>query len=124
LSFRAKRGTCFCANAAKQIPRAPKSSARNDKSLLSNGFSRKLENHAPAVALNYFAYNFIKIHRALRVSPAMAAGVETRLWSVEDLGCSLGVLRTAEGGKSSVNEGPIRDFFLDGDRGVLRILRY
>ena len=52
---------------------------------LSNGFSRKLENHAAAVALNYFAYNFIKIHRTLRVSPAMAAGVETRLWSVEDL---------------------------------------
>jgi len=52
---------------------------------LSNGFSRKLENHAAAVALNYFAYNFIKIHRTLRMSPAMAAGVETRLWSVEDL---------------------------------------
>jgi hypothetical protein len=52
---------------------------------LSNGFSRKLENHAAAVALNYFAYNFIKIHRTLRVSPAMAAGVDSRLWSVEDL---------------------------------------
>jgi hypothetical protein len=42
---------------------------------LSNGFGRKLENHAAAVALNYFAYNFIKIHRTLRTSPAMAAGV-------------------------------------------------
>jgi hypothetical protein len=52
---------------------------------LSNGFSRKLENHAAAVALNYFAYNFIKIHRTLRTSPAMAAGVTDRLWSVEDL---------------------------------------
>jgi len=52
---------------------------------LSNGFSRKLENHAAAVALNYFAYNFIKIHRSLRTSPAMAAGVTDRLWSVEDL---------------------------------------
>lgn len=52
---------------------------------LSNGFSRKLENHAAATALNYFAYNFIKIHRTLRMSPAMAAGVETRLWGVEDL---------------------------------------
>ena len=45
---------------------------------LSNGFSRKLENHAAATALNYFAYNFIKIHRTLRVSPAMAAGVTDR----------------------------------------------
>jgi hypothetical protein len=52
---------------------------------LSNGFSRKLENHAAATALNYFAYNFIKIHRTLRMSPAMAAGVADRLWSVEDL---------------------------------------
>jgi IS1 family transposase len=52
---------------------------------LSNGFSRKIENHAAAVALNYFAYNFIKIHRTLRVSPAMAAGVTDRLWDVSDL---------------------------------------
>jgi len=40
---------------------------------------------AAATALNYFAYNFIKIHRTLRTSPAMAAGVADRLWSVEDL---------------------------------------
>lgn len=52
---------------------------------LSNGFSRKLENHAAAVALNYFAYNFIKIHRTLRMTPAMAAGVTTKLWEVSDL---------------------------------------
>jgi hypothetical protein len=52
---------------------------------LSNGFSRKLRNHAAATALNYFAYNFIKIHRTLRVSPAMAAGVTDRLWDVNDL---------------------------------------
>jgi hypothetical protein len=38
---------------------------------LSNGFSRKLENHAAAIALNYFAYNFIKIHRTLRMTPAI-----------------------------------------------------
>jgi IS1 family transposase len=52
---------------------------------LSNGFSRKLRNHAAAVALTYFAYNFIKIHRTLRMSPAMAAGVTDRLWDVADL---------------------------------------
>ena len=52
---------------------------------LSNGFSRKGENHAAAVALNYFAYNLIQIHRTLRTSPAMAAGVTDRLWSVADL---------------------------------------
>jgi IS1 family transposase len=52
---------------------------------LSNGFSRKLENHAAATALNYFAYNFIKIHGTLRMSPAMAGGVTDRLWDVNDL---------------------------------------
>lgn len=52
---------------------------------LSNGFSRKLENHAAAVALTYSAYNFIKIHRILRMTPAMAAGVRDRLWDVADL---------------------------------------
>jgi len=52
---------------------------------LSNGFSRKIENHMAAVALNYFAYNFIKIHTSPRLSPAMAAGVTTRLFDVSDL---------------------------------------
>ena len=37
------------------------------------------------MALTYFAHNFIKIHRTLRMTPAMAAGVTDRLWSVEDL---------------------------------------
>ncbi len=41
--------------------------------------------HAAAVAPGYFAYNFIKIHRTLRVTPAMAAGVTDRLWEVSDL---------------------------------------
>jgi len=52
---------------------------------LTNAFSKKIENHAASVALGYFAYNFIKIHRTLRVTPAMAAGVTDRLWEVSDL---------------------------------------
>jgi len=52
---------------------------------LTNAFCKKIENHAAAVALGYFAYNFIKIHRTLRVTPAMAAGVTDRLWDVADL---------------------------------------
>ena len=52
---------------------------------LTNAFSKKIENHIAAVALGYFAYNFIKIHRTLRVTPSMAAGVTDRLWDVEDL---------------------------------------
>jgi hypothetical protein len=46
---------------------------------LTNAFSKKIENHAAATALNHFAYNFIKIHRTLRMTPAMAAGVTDRL---------------------------------------------
>lgn len=70
------------------IRRAPELDGEDHASTLyrlSNGFSRKLENHAAPVAFNYFAYNFIKIHRTLRMSPAMAAGVTDRLFSVEDL---------------------------------------
>ena len=52
---------------------------------LSNGFSRKIENHLAAVALNYFAYNVINIHSTIRTSPAMAAGVTDRLFDVADL---------------------------------------
>jgi hypothetical protein len=58
---------------------------RLDLQSLSNGFSRKLQKHAPATALNYFAYNFIKNHRTLRLSPAKAASVTDRLWDVDDL---------------------------------------
>ena len=53
---------------------------------LSNGFGRRPTNHEAAVALNYFAYNFIRNHRrTLRVTPAMAAGVTTRLREVSDI---------------------------------------
>ena len=45
----------------------------------------KIENHSAAVALGYFAYKFIKIHRTLRVTPAMAASVTDRLWEMSDL---------------------------------------
>jgi len=52
---------------------------------LTNAFSRKMENHAAAVALYYFSYNFVKIHGTLRTTPAMAAGVTNRPWEVSDL---------------------------------------
>jgi IS1 family transposase len=52
---------------------------------LTNAFSKKLENHAHMVALYALWYNFVRIHKTLRVSPAMAAAIETRLWSMEDV---------------------------------------
>jgi len=52
---------------------------------LTNAFSKKLENHAHMVALYALWYNFVRIHKTLRTSPAMAAGIETQLWSMEDV---------------------------------------
>jgi len=52
---------------------------------LSNGFSRKLANLHAAVSLHFAAYNFCKIHRMLRTTPAMAAGVSARVWSLGEL---------------------------------------
>lgn len=52
---------------------------------LTNGFSKKLENHCHALALYFVHYNFMRIHKSLRVTPAMAAGVADRIWSWEDI---------------------------------------
>jgi IS1 family transposase len=52
---------------------------------LTNGFSKKVENHAHAVALHMMYYNFVRIHKTLRVTPAMAAGVTDRLWDISDI---------------------------------------
>jgi len=52
---------------------------------LSNGFSRQVQNQAVAVALNYFAYNFIKIRRTLLMSSATTSSVTDRLWEVSDI---------------------------------------
>jgi IS1 family transposase len=52
---------------------------------LTNAFSKKVENHAWSVALFTTYYNFVRIHRTLRMSPAMAAGVSDRLWEIGDI---------------------------------------
>jgi hypothetical protein len=52
---------------------------------LTNAFSKKLENLEAAVALHFAHYNFVRTHRTLRMTPAMAAGVSERLWSLEEL---------------------------------------
>lgn len=52
---------------------------------LTNGFSKKIENHAHSMALFTTYYNFVRIHKTLRVTPAMAAGVTDRLWEVSDI---------------------------------------
>ncbi len=52
---------------------------------LTNAFSKKVENHEHAVALHFMHYNFCRIHQSLRVTPAMAAGVSTRVWELADI---------------------------------------
>ena len=52
---------------------------------LTNAFSKRLENHAHAVALHFFHYNFCRLHQTLRITPAMAAGVTERLWEMADI---------------------------------------
>ncbi|HEX5182204.1 MAG TPA: IS1 family transposase [Allosphingosinicella sp.] len=52
---------------------------------LTNAFSKKLDNHIHALALYFAFYNFCRIHKTLRMSPAMAAGITDRLWSMEDI---------------------------------------
>jgi IS1 family transposase len=52
---------------------------------LTNGFSKKLENHGHAIALHYMHYNFCRVHQTLRVTPAMEAGVADHVWGVEEV---------------------------------------
>src|SRR3990167_6165084 len=52
---------------------------------LTNGFSKKIENHVAAIAVHYLHYNFCRVHQSLRVTPAMEAGLSDHVWSVDEL---------------------------------------
>jgi IS1 family transposase len=52
---------------------------------LTNAFSKKLENHCHALALYFMFYNFVRIHKTLKTSPAMAAGITKKLWEMNDI---------------------------------------
>jgi IS1 family transposase len=56
---------------------------------LTNAFSKKVENLEHALALHYVYYNFVRIHKTLRCTPAMEAGVTDRLWTVRDIAALL-----------------------------------
>jgi len=52
---------------------------------LTNGFSKKIENHIHALGLHYMYYNFARIHKTLRVTPAMQTGIADHVWTLEEI---------------------------------------
>ena len=52
---------------------------------LTNAFSKKAENHAHMMAIYFMHYNFVRIHQTLKITPAMAAGVTSKLWEMADM---------------------------------------
>jgi IS1 family transposase len=62
---------------------------------LTNGFSKKIENHLYAIAIHFMHYNFCRVHKTLRVTPAMEAGIADHVWSVEELVSLSGTARMA-----------------------------
>ena len=52
---------------------------------LTNAFSKKVQNHAHAIALHFMHYNFCRLHQTLKVTPAMAAGITDKLWEMVDI---------------------------------------
>ena len=52
---------------------------------LTNAFSKKVENHEASIALHFMYYNFVKMHKTLKCTPAMAAGVTAKLWEMTDV---------------------------------------
>lgn len=52
---------------------------------LTNAFSKKIENHAHAIALHFMYYNFCRVHQTLRVTPAMEAGISNHVWAIEEV---------------------------------------
>jgi hypothetical protein len=52
---------------------------------LTNAFSKKVDNHKAAIALHYMHYNFTRIHKSLRVTPAMEAGISDHVWELSEI---------------------------------------
>lgn len=77
---------------------------------LTNGFSKKLDNHVAAVSLHFMYYNFVRIHQSLRVTPAMAAGVTDRLWDMGDVVALLDERASQQDEWKLSNKGPALGF--------------
>jgi hypothetical protein len=72
---------------------------------LTNGFSKKLENHMWMVAIYAVYYNWIKIHKTLRVTPAMEAGIADHVWKLEEVAL---LLQAKNMEAKSIKRGPYK----------------
>jgi hypothetical protein len=71
---------------------------------LTNAFSKKLDNHIHALALYFAFYNFCRIHKSLRVTPAMAAGITDKLWTLEDIVARMDAVAPKPGRRAPYNK--------------------
>jgi len=76
---------------------------------LTNAFSKKLENHCHALALYFMFYNFCRIHKTLKVAPAMAAGATDKLWSMEDIVALIDARDERKAKRIAANRGGLTD---------------
>ena len=63
---------------------------------LTNAFSKKAKNHARALAMHFMYYNFVRVHSTVKTTPAIAAGLTDRIWTLHDLARLPDVLRDSE----------------------------
>lgn len=75
---------------------------------LTNGFSKKLANHRAAVAIHFMHYNFCRVHKTLRVTPAMQAGLSDHVWELSELVALLEARERAAIGTDANKRGPYR----------------
>ena len=72
---------------------------------LTKGFSQKFENHAHQVTLYFIHQNYCRVHKTLRVTPAMEAGLTNHVWTIEELGAWL----PEKGMNSSIDQEPVME---------------
>ncbi len=82
---------------------------------LTNGFSKKLANHRAAVAIHFAFYNFCRVHKTLRVTPAMEAGLTDHVWEVAELVGMLEARERAAVGTEANKRGPYQKRAKDSD---------
>ena len=87
---------------------------------LTNGFSKKAENHCHAVALYFMYYNFARVHQTLRVTPAMESGLASHVWSIEEI-CNLVAPKKAVASARKTEQAMILKALAHGEKGKVAL---